>query len=235
MHEKLQKLMTTSEEICKIKETLTCWLKEEVNLGKDNCHLKSSGDVTDMIKDLAETEKECAEALYYYTVIKAMLEGEEPSYGDSMGYNHRHLRSGRFAPSGEGHRVNGSHNGSYGFHPGPFVDQEEYIDAYLYDPSFKAKMRPSMGYNDGMDRDWNDTGSKYGRDYDNYKAARRHYTTSNRPEDKERMDQYALSHVDNALESVKDLWDSSDDVMLKKRIVDEASKVLNHMKADMAK
>lgn len=237
MYEKLQEMMAKNEEVKRIKETLLSWVKEEVDGGKQCFHVESVGQTMDMVKDLAETEKECAEALYYMTVVTAMLEGDEPEYGP-MGYNHRHLNSGRFARSGRGHVVSG-HGSSYGFHPGPFVDQEPFIDGYLHDPNeFRRRMNPRMGYDDGRDWDdkrenWDDRSgskSKYGRAYDDYKEARRHYTVSKNHEDKEKMEHHIMEHVENALESMFEMWESSDDVMLKKRISDEAAKILNQMK-----
>lgn len=228
MHEKMMELKMKSEEIKQIKETLMSWVKEEVSKGSgcDGCHVESTGAVVDMIKDLAETEKECAEAMYYMIVSEAMLNGEEPSYSGSMGYNHRHLNNGRFASSGRGHMVsgNGSHSGSYGYTTRPYLDQEPYIDAYLHDPNFVHKM--SMGYNGepNMNRP-----SKYGESYDRYKDAKRHYTETRSPEDREAMNHHTMEHVDNVLGSLQEMWESSDD-MLKKRMVDEMSKVLSQMK-----
>lgn len=235
MHEKLAEMMAKLEDVKCVKETLLSWVKEDISGGKNNFCVENVGQVVDMVKDLAETEKECAEALYYMTVVKAMLSGEEPNYGAPMGYNHYHLKNGEFARSGRGHIVNG---GTSGFHHKPFVDEEPYIDGYLHDPNFRHVMNPTMtmGYDDGMDRqDIRRKGSKYGDSYDKYQEARRYYTASKSTADKERMDQYTMEHVNNALESMQEMWNSSDDVMLKKRIVDDASKVLNQMKADMAK
>lgn len=231
-------MMTKTEEIKRVKETLFSWVQQEVNSGKDCFHVESVGATVDMVKDLAEAEKECAEALYYMVVVDAMLNGEEPSYGESMGYNHRHLRNGEFARSGRGHIVGG---GTSGFHHGPFVDEKPYIDAYLHDPNFRHGMlNRTMGYDDGMrNGDWGGRNagskSKYGQAYDDYQEARRHYTASGDPIEKERMEHHTMEHVNNALESMQEMWESSDDIMLKKRIVDEASKIINQMKAATVK
>lgn len=233
MHNEITKLMERTEEVNRIKETLVCWAKEEINSGKDCVHLESLGQTIDMIKDLAEAEKEYAESLYYKLVASAMTDAENSTYGENMGYNHRHLRNGEFARSGRGHMVYGDNRSTSGFHHGPFVDQEDYIDGYLHDPNeFRRSMRANMGYeNDRFDR--MDSKSKYGKAYDDYQEARRHYTVSKEPADKERMDHHTMEHVNNTLESMQEMWESSDDVMLKKRIVDEASRVLNQMKAAM--
>ena len=228
LQEKMNEIMTEMNEVKGIKSTLLSWLKEEVNTGKDCCHLESTGDVSDIIKDLAQTEKECAEALYYMVVIFSMLQ-EGNSSEDIMGYNHRHMSNGQFASARKGYTI-------YDHQHKPYVDQEPYIDAYLHDPNFKQNMM-AMGYGDGtnsrrdngMNR--NSSGSKYGKSYDDYQTARRHYTASKNLADKEEMDQHAMAHVGNVLESLQELWESSDDVMLKKEIVEEMSKALNEMKA----
>lgn len=231
MYEKFEEVKMKMEEIKSIKCTLLSWLKDEVNSGKDCCHLQSAGDVADMIKDLSKAEKDCAETFYYMVVSQAMLEGGEPSYG-SMGYNHRHTNSGRFASAGRGHMV-------YGFHHEPFMDQQAYIDGYLNDPQFKHKMSSSssinaMGYTDGRTDAYNGS-SKYGRSYDDYQNARRYYTASKDPAAREEMNHHAMEHVENALESMQEMWESSDDIMLKKRIMEEVSKIFNGMKAAMQK
>lgn len=236
MHEKIEEMMAKTEEIKKMKETMLSWVQQEVNSGKECVHVESTGQVVDMIKDLAETEKECAESLYYMVVVDAMLNGKEPEYGEPMGYNHRHLNNGRFARSGSGHVVGG---GTSGFHPGPFVDQDPYIDGYLHNPEdFWRTMNKhpnTMGYDDEHGR-WKDSDgqkSKYGRAYDDYLEARRHYTVSKNASDKERMDHHTMEHVMNGLESMQEMWAASDDAMLKKRIVEEASKVIDRMKTSM--
>lgn len=229
MQEKLMKLMMKSEDLASVKETLLSWVKEEVGQGKDCFHVESAGQVVDMIKDLAETEKECAEALYYTTVVQAMAEEGDPSY-ENMGYNHRHMGNGQFASAGRGHVVRG-------YHHRPYVDQEPYIDGYLHDPNFASHMR-SMGYDDGSMNHHGNMGnsgrsSKYGESYDHYQESRRHYTVSKNPADKEEMKRHAMDHVDNMLESLQEMWESSDDAMLKKRIMDEMTEVINEMKKTM--
>lgn len=89
----LEEMMAEMNDLKEIKKTLTGWLKEEVNGGKDCFHCESAGAVSDIIKDSAQTIKYCLEAKYYETVIKAMERGEEPSYGGEQpyGYNHRHF------------------------------------------------------------------------------------------------------------------------------------------------
>lgn len=62
-------------EICKIKETLTTALCSEVAKGIHAINADEAGKVTDMIKDLAETE-------YYCKITEAMDESEKYGFTD---------------------------------------------------------------------------------------------------------------------------------------------------------
>lgn len=207
----IEEIMAEMADLKEIKKTLTSWLKEEVNHGKECFDTKTCGDVSDIIKDTAETMKECCEALYYMTVIEAMESGKGPAYGgeDVYGYNHRHMANGQFAQSGKGHVTSGYT---------PYVDQEPYIDAYLHDPNFQNRMRHgSMGYNDGGR---GENRSEYGEIYDNYRTARRHYQNSNAQTDKEEMDQHCMRYMSHTVKHLKDMWKDADP-MLKKRLKED--------------
>lgn len=206
----MEEMMAEMNDLKEIKKTLTSWLKEEVNQGKECFDTKTCGDVSDMIKDAAETMKECYEAMYYKTVIEAMESRREPAYGgeDVYGYNNRHMANGKFAKAGRGHMVSGYE---------PYIDQEPYIDAYLHDPTFQNRIKHgSMGYNDG-----GRTGrSEYGEIYDNYRTARRHYQDSNSKEDKEEMDQHCMKYMNHTMKHLKSMWEDADP-MLKKRLKED--------------
>lgn len=210
MYSEIEEMMAEMSDLKEIKKTLTSWLKQEVSTGKDCFDVHSSGAVSDIIKDTAETIKECYEAIYYKTVIEAMESGKEPSYGgeDVYGYNHRHMANGEFAKSGRGHVVRGYT---------PYVDQEPYIDAYLHDPNFQHRMgNSSMGYNDGdrMNR------SEYGEMYDNYRTARRHYQDSKSQVDKDEMDRHCTNYMAHTVKHLKAMWADADP-MLKKKLKED--------------
>lgn len=211
MHHEIEEMMNEMCDLKEIKKTLISWLKEEVNQGKECFDTKTCGDVMDMIKDAAETTKECYEALYYKTVIEAMNEGGEPAYGDgSYGYNHRHTSNGQFASSGRGHYVSG-------YNRGPYMDQDAYIDGYLHDPNFKNRMRSqSMGYEYG-DRVGT---SRDGEMYDRYQMAKRHYQDSKSVADKEEMEEHCMKYMDHTIKHLKAMWDDADP-MLKKKLKED--------------
>ena len=83
----------------KLSETAKC----EFDKGIENVDACEMGQVTDMLKDLAE-------AMYYRTLTKAMDEAEDDEimemfdrYGDGRRfYDHYRYSDGRFAPKGRG-------------------------------------------------------------------------------------------------------------------------------------
>lgn len=184
--------------------TLHSWLDIIMGCGFDGCNENALSKVTDAIKDLEQAKKDSYESCYYKTVIEAMERGEEPTYGESMGYNHRHMANGQFASAGRGHVVSGYNK--------PFMDQGPYIDAYMHDPDFKRNMNTS----------------RYGYNYDNYQMAKRNYHETRNQNDKEMMDQSAIEHVHNLAESAKEMWHDGDP-MLKREIKEELTKVVGEM------
>lgn len=209
MNQELQAMMAEMEDMKHIKKTLTSWLKEEVSNGKECFDTKTCGDVSDIVKDLSEAIKECYEAKYYETVIEAMESKREPTYGseDIYGYNHRHMDNGKFARTGKGHVVNGYT---------PYVDQKPYIDAYMHDPNFENRMSGAMGYTNGDQM----TRSEYGKAYDDYQTARRHYHDSNSPMAKEEMDKKCMNYMNHTMKTLKAMWEDADP-MLKKRLKED--------------
>lgn len=100
----------SSEDICKMKYVLVEYLEGYINSDNDLSAIDSNdaGMVVDMIKDLAEAEKNCAKACYYRTVTAAMDDdaageiyrlGYIPEYDSEPPYRHKddrmeHMRNG---------------------------------------------------------------------------------------------------------------------------------------------
>lgn len=72
-----------------------------ISKGIENIDAEEAGEVTDMIKDLAEAEKECWEACYYKSIVEAM---DESKSNEKMGYDSWRYANGEFAPKGRGTR-----------------------------------------------------------------------------------------------------------------------------------
>lgn len=106
MHDLEEKL----KPVCEIKEKLVAYVKE--GLESDCLDIEDAGEIVDMIKDLAKTEKSCYEAAYFKAVVKAMDEADEDEeamaklmMSGMMGYNPNHsARTGRFISGRSGRR-----------------------------------------------------------------------------------------------------------------------------------
>lgn len=124
--------------------------------------------------------KDLAEAKYYCSIVAAMEAESEP-----MGYNNRRYASGRYAPKGRG---------TMGYEP-------------MWDGG--------MGY-DGTSRDTqqnarqNGPQGRYGMAYDRYQNARMGYAQSKTAPNKRMMDEAATDHLQEVMDSVRDIWADAD-------------------------
>lgn len=209
------------KDISEMKETLTCWVKMEIAKGAPCCNTEELGEVIDMIKDLAEAEKSCYEACYYKSVTKAMEEyDEEEDEEGRMGYNSRRYASGRYAPAGRGHM--GYRVGNW-----PYMDSLDdnmrmgYRENYNGDSSSSSSGNNRSGYIEGED-------PRYGRAYNEYKNARRHYTSTNSQADKDEMNRHADEHVMDTLASLRDIYKSAEPEQ-KKRMKADLTKLVAEM------
>lgn len=203
--------------------SLICKLKAEFDKGLDCVNTAEAGEVTDMIKDLAETKRNLCEAMYYESVIEAMDGVDEDRYG----YNPNRYASGRYAPTGRGRK---------GYRMRPYLDQEPYIDNYLKNPNeirdnirmgYDAGGRSGMHMQDSYRRmdNWDD---RYGKAYNEYKNSRRYYTETKSPTDKHEMETHATEHIMDTVATVKEIYKSSDPE-LRKKIKEDITKLVGEM------
>lgn len=190
-------------------------------LCQDAITVECAGQIVDMIKDLAETARNCREAEYYDAVTRAMYEyeGAYPEYDQygRMGYDGWRYANGEFAPKGHGHR---------GYHP----SMDGRYDARMmmgYSRSGMGNRSQSGSMRSGYMMD-EDMMSPYGSSYEGYRRARRNYSTSHSQADKKEMDEYANQHIMHSVESIRDLIDSGDPD-LKKKAMNELTKLINEM------
>lgn len=212
MHELKRKL----EPVCDMLETLSSWAEYEMKKGKECVDTHEMGQVIDMIKDLAKAEKDLNKACYYYKIIEAMHEakeeeefmgkvfhkmrsGEELSEDERMGYDNWRYSSGRFAPKGRGHR--------YGYIP--------YVDDLMGD---EMEMMTTYG----------DSYALSPRPLDNFRMAKKHYTETHSEKDKMEMNQHAKKHLDDTVDSMKEIWKTADPE-LKNKMKNDISSLLKEM------
>lgn len=193
------------EEIKELKKRLTTWLREEIDSGKDcvrNCDIDT---LANAVHHLAETERNCYEAMYYKTVTEQMENAEESL---RMGASRGRDSMGRYTSNRSG------------YYPD---DQMMYTNAYIHDPNqFIDDMMP-MGYRDGRNGSSmnntsgnNSKSSSYGyrpsmnSEWDQYRMAKRHYTETGDSKSRSEMNTHGMKHFKEAVGTFKDIWEDAD-------------------------
>lgn len=222
-------------EIDELKTQIMCCVKGQFANGIHAVDTNEAKEAIDMIKDLAQAKKDCYKAEYYKTVIEAMEEGSEPTYG----YNGRRYSSGRYAPKGAGHP-------GYTRPYEPYMDEAPYLKAYMTDPDFKKNMMGEyMGYTEPnmlttgvkagstipreMTSERYGMTPKYSKAWYDYENARRHYTETHNPADKEKMSEHVNEHVNDTVNTMREMYDSADPT-LKMQMRESLTKLINEMK-----
>ena len=207
-HKKLEDMKKSGsyDELCDLKKDLIKIFGSELHTkGVDDLDTKDCAEVADMIKDLAEAEKACMEACYYETVIKTMEKADEEDEQEGrMGYNAYRYANGRYAPKGRGTRRG-------------YTPEMGMMNPYLYDPDFEEAMEKGrLGYQGEDPED----DPRQSREYNEYKRAKRHYSETKSPEDKRKMDEHAMKHVNQAMDSFREMWRDADPNMRKRMKAD---------------
>lgn len=214
-HKKLEDMKKSGsyDEICELKKDLVKIFASELHTkGVNDLDTKDCAEVADMIKDLAEAEKACMEACYYETIVKAMEKADEEDDDDGrMGYNSRRYANGRYAPKGRGTRM--------GYMPENPKRYPYFYDG-MNDPDFDGRMENyRLGYK-GRD-DWDfDEDPNQSREYNEYKRAKRHYMDTKSAADKQKMDEHAMKHINQAMDSFREMWRDADPNMRKRMKAD---------------
>ena len=202
--------MSKFDEMCEMKETLIKWAKSEIERGPENVNTDEMGQVIDMIKDLAVAEEKCIKAFYYEAILKEMGHEEkgDRAYMDRMGYD-----------------------GKKKFMPPKYREDEPMADMYWLDNMRMGypkgrRSRDSMGrFKSGFDGDMED---RQGRPDNENKEAKRHYTETKSPTDKEEMDRHANEHVMDTIATVREIYKAADPE-LRTRIKGDLTKLVGEM------
>lgn len=236
----MHKTKAKVEKLCKLNEQLVACIEAEMAKGVDCVDTKEAGEVIDMIKDLADAEKNLWKACYYKKIVEAMEEEkqdeeamfkmiamesmeegrENPHMDGRMGYNPNRGVSGRYTRSG-GNRSGGRMGYPTDYRTGPMPN------APARDVS-RNPGYPYYPYDDGMNGEHHAEEQKYGKPYNDYKVYRRNYTATKSPEDKMEMDRYAMEHVHDTIDTMKDIWKESDPE-LKRKMKADLSKLVSDM------
>lgn len=215
-------------------ETLSAWLVGECGKGQCKFDLCAAGQVSDMLKDLAEASKNCAKKMYYdelYKMLKMEREDMESDCGDGrMGYDHyRYKSTGQFAPTGHGTYSGYTPlTGKVHVHE-PYLDgtmKMGYTDDRRRDDASHANMDGNvrMGHQIGMRDEYYP--SKYGTGYDAYQMAKRHYTESKDEGSRKKMNEKIDETVLDSVDVLREMWrDATPDVRQRmKQQVEKLSK-----------
>lgn len=206
MHDVKAKL----ENICEMKKRLVDIVETELKGDLAAIDAHELGEVVDMIKDLAEVEKLCHEACYYESVVEAMNEYDDyPMYNDRMGYPRGRNAKGQFM-SRRGYEPDSDrmHRGRY-----PMMDGKDARSGYDSDWRMdEPHTRPGES-----PEDWDD---HYGRPFNQFRKARRHYTETHSESDKVKMKQHAMEHMNDMIATMREIYDDADPDLKKKMKTD---------------
>ena len=178
-------------DICSLKHHMLHYVMGETERGfepnPEKVHVLK--EYIEMIKCLAETEKECQEADYYEAVVQAM---EDNGMMDSerMGYNPNRNRMGQYSDGRAGNRNGDSESNS----------RRGYSPDKMY-----SRMMP------GDDRDdWGDDDPRHSEAFNRFRKAKRYYTKSHSEEDKQRMKDASNEHMMETMATIREMWDDAD-------------------------
>lgn len=91
----------------------------------------------------------------------------------------------------------------------PMIDLDEEYDEYSRMPH----------------HDWDE---KYGRVFNEYRDARKHYTETHSSSDKSSMDGKAREHIDSVILSIREIWNSADPT-LRQQMKSQLTSLVNEM------
>lgn len=207
------------EKICELKKEFVEFLDVIIDERGLHCmDAEETGEVVDIIKDLAETEEKLYKAEYYKSIVEAMEDAKEEEEllaklgmhpEEKMGYTpHRSSTSMPHRSSSTGRYVSRP-----GYTPTSHMldDSEIELMTEWEGPYGRNRMDP------------------YGSHYNEWKDAQRSYTVTRSPEDKKRMDEHATDHVMASITSLREVFKEADPEM-KRRVKQDLSSLINEMK-----
>lgn len=213
--------MHTLNDISEIKTDIVEELRHDIRCkGFDHINPYELGQYVDMVKDLTKAEKDCWEKCYYEAVVEAMegygFDDEHAiEHAGRAGYDTRRYSSGRYAQKGKGH-----YSPVHGY-THPTMPHHTPMNAHMP----MEHDNPRMGYPYHGDAEMH---HEYGKAYQDYKKSMHHYHESGDQNEKIKKDHFAQKHVDETVETVKEIWaDASPE--LKKKIKGDMSKLLAEM------
>ena len=188
-------------DICSLKHHMLHYVMGETEKGfeptPEKVHVLK--EYIEMIKCLAETEKECQEADYYEAVVQAMEENGMME-SERMGYNPNRNRMGQYSDGRAGNRNGGRMSSDSGNSDSGSNSRRGYSPDRMY-----SRMMP------GDDRDeWGDDDPRHSEAFNRFRKAKRYYTKSHSEEDKQRMKDASNEHMMETMSTIREMWDDAD-------------------------
>lgn len=208
------------EEICDLKKRLIKIVDRELSEKSiSEIDTKELGEVVDMIKDFAEAEKCCQEACYYASIVEAMDDAKEDE--EKMGYSPktRMRMVNKYLWDDDDYRMPRPEmsNMRMGYPRGNDSDGRSSNGMNQSRDSMGRYTSNNRSGYDGYDEGRDD---RYGRAYNEFRKARRHYTETKSMADKQMMDEHANEHLADSMQTLKEIWDASDPTLRKKMKAD---------------
>lgn len=199
MTHKQHKSTEKYDDICSLKRRLLDYVNGETAHGLEGSPAKAH-----VLGEYVDMIKDLAEAekycqeACYYESVVSAMEESDMPYG-RMGYRPDRDSEGRYTSNGSGMNTRSG-----------------------YIPDF---MNDRMRNPNDQDPDYDE---HYGREFNNFRKARRHYTSSHSEEDKEEMKNHASRHLRDSIASINEIWESADPDM-KRRMKTDLTKLVNDM------
>lgn len=186
-------------DICALKHNMLHYVMGETEKGfeDDPTKVHVLKEYIGMVKDLAEAEKACQEACYYESVVEAMDNADMFEDNPRMGYNRKRNRLGQYS-DGRGMDGDSGSNQRMGYIP--------------------DMNRP---YKRMMDEiDWDEDEPAYGKSFNRFRKAKRHYTKTHSEEDKQKMKDASNAHMMETMTTLREIWDDADPDLRKRMKTD---------------
>lgn len=192
------KSMEKFDDICDLKHQILHFVMDEVNTG-----FSEAPAAVQMLGEYVEMIKDLAEAekaCQEACYYESVVKAMD-EYGDNprIGYDRKRNSRGEYVPMEGNQRL--------GFTPDWRMPDKDW-------------MRPGED-----DADYDD---RYGRPFNQFRKAKRHYTQTHSPEDKNRMKEHANEHMMETMMTMREIYEDADPDM-KKRMKSDLTKLVSEM------
>ena len=139
---------------------------------------------------------------------------------------------------GNSYTWGGNHNNRFQSIPGRLVNNLDEITPQEVPMDGSVSLFPQNDYSAIYAKTWTKDGTiatvkyvpQHSMSYNEYRKAKRHYTETKSPSDKQMMDEKSRRHIHEALDTFKDIWKDADPAM-RKELKASMQQAINEMPA----